>query len=412
MKVAQVKWTILVLFLISIPAFALNSDDFQLDVNFKIPKNRENLSTIYVSKGSKLELNEQFLIDAMESNLFDAATYEELTGKLHKVMERKYVSDELEVLEDLKRDGVFFMVIGGEKNNKIAKYLIEQGYVNDSGKNAVFNQLKGAIPNSTGFVIIDYDSPMKLERKAVETSPLAKYIDEAYIPAASTGIGILLFALTQIIKTVVEFKALHFGRRRERLYTNQFKILGIRVVEVASVVGASTVLGLGVTWTLLGRDIQLPILLRNIGICLFAALSHEVSHRVVGRMFKIHIEYHFWPAGSFITLLTGFLGNSFGIQGFLMEEIKGEVAAWKKGLTKLAAPVFSTCIMIFFAYLNYRNPSELFQTIYTTASLWAIAEILPFEHLDGHEINQWSKLAWKISFLFVGGSYVFITFIL
>jgi len=402
---------VLVLFLLVPCVSGFGAEDFTVNLSFEIPAERANLSTIYVSEGSSLDLVEELVSRSVGMGVFQLEYRSPLGGGTYKSLDKVFVSDELSLLDDVKRNGTLLVVVGGAGNNRIAGYLIEKGYVESTQEGSLFNTLAGAIPNSTQFVILDHESVMGVERKAVENSPLKGIIDDAYIPVAATGVGILLSALSNLLKTVFEFKMLDFGRKGRKLYKNRYKGVKVRLVEAAAILGASTALGIGVTWTF-HASLEGGILARNIGICLLAALSHEVSHRLVGRMFGIHIEYHFWSTGSFITVLTGYLGNSFGIQGFLMEEMGDDVEDWKKGLTKLAAPLFSTAVMVVFAYLNYLGPDELYQTIYSIAGLWAMAEILPFKPLDGYDVRKWSKFVWSVSFTAIAVLFCAITFVL
>lgn len=397
----------ILLLLFAAPADALSLDDFSLNLSFRIPKSKNNISDIYVSKGHRMNAVEGLLYDALLSDQFMGLAYDVTTGRKRKDMDKVYVGDDPNLIPEAENKSLFIIVVGSENRNRITRIFTEKGYINYSEVQNIFRISHGQIPNSTRFAIIEHQSRLNPQRKAVETSPLLKYMDAAYVPIAATGIGVLLTALFQVIKTAAEFKALDYGRAKRRLYKNHYKILGVSPVEMAAVLGACMALGTGITWTVQGTSIDLYTWLRNIVICLGAALSHEVSHRIMGKFFGIHIEYHFWGTGSFITLLTGYLGNTFGIQGFLMSDFKGEVAQWKKGLTALAAPAFSTFLMAFFAYKHYQTPNELYQTIYMTASLWAMAEMLPFKPLDGAEVREWNSLIWKISFTII--SLIFIT---
>lgn len=154
------------------------------------------------------------------------------------------------------------------------------------------------------------------------------------------------------------------------------------------------------------------MLVLNMAVSLFAALSHELVHRVVGRIFGIRMKYHFWWTGSFVTLVSGYFGNAFGIQGFLTEHVEGEVSKWKYGLTKLAAPLFSTIIAVFAVFMNVAFRIQLFQTVYIISSMWAMAEILPLGGLDGYDIKKWNWIVWLFSFVVISAVFGLINFII
>jgi hypothetical protein len=183
------------------------------------------------------------------------------------------------------------------------------------------------------------------------------------------------------------------------------------MTEIAAIIGASVVLGISISWQYFGGDFLNWIVINSL-ICLFAAIMHELTHRIFAIIFKMKIEYQFWPAGSVLTLVSSYLGNAFSVQGFLLEDIDPGVPKWKVGLMKLSAPLVSTFIMIIFAILNYESPSLIYQTIYTTSALWAMAEILPFGGLDGKDIKDWSHTVWFLAFVFISGSYAVVTFLL
>jgi hypothetical protein len=79
---------------------------------------------------------------------------------------------------------------------------------------------------------------------------------------------------------------------------------------------------------------------------------------------------------------------------------------------KLAAPVVSAIVMVTFAVINLNTPSPIYQAIYTTSALWAMAEMLPFSSLDGKDIKEWNSGIWAITFLLIGAAYFFVTFII
>ena len=409
-QASKISRLILLLLLSTPVTWGQDIPGLEFNINFTIPQERANLSKLYVVEGEGIQATEKLLFDSMKSQGLESHLFYMDTGTKHKTLRKVFVEDDVSV-EEILGEAVYVIMIGDAGENRLAGKLSEIGETDSRDKNRIYNITRGAVPNSTGFMIIQHDSMRVLERKSALSSPLAKYIDAAYVPIAATGLGVLLTILFNVLKTALEFKALDVGRRKRRLYREDRKILGINPLEVLALIGASCSLGLGVTYTFAGPDFTRDFLLMNIGVCMFAALSHEVAHRVIGKQFGIKIEYHFWAGGSFITLLTGYLGNTFGIQGFLMEEVVGEVAQWKQALAKLAGPLFSTFLMISIAYIHYLNPRELTQVMYTTSSLWAMAEILPFKPLDGYEVKQYNSILWKIMFIFITASFSVVNFL-
>jgi hypothetical protein len=185
------------------------------------------------------------------------------------------------------------------------------------------------------------------------------------------------------------------------------------VREALSVIASAFVLGIAITWTYAGPTWDfLWLLILNVIVCLLAGFSHEATHWIMGRLMGVETEYRFWPSGSIATLFTAFLGNPFGLQGFLMDEPKEGTPKWKVGLMKLASPLVSTAIMVAFAAVNFFVPNVAFQMVYSIAGVVAMAEMLPFKPMDGYDIRRWSIIVWLLSFLGISAAYVSVNFLL
>jgi len=307
------------------------------------------------------------------------------------------------------------LLIGGPSQNRISDELQNSGLINETMEFP--NGIVGAF-GSTGngaiiAVIADKRGFSNLGRKAAESSPLALIMPIAFVPIAASFIGAILLPIFNIIRAAFEFAALDLGRKEKKIGESRFILFGYNIFEIGTFIGASVVLGAALTFTFTGFSAKFfGLLPMNSFICFFAGLAHELVHLVFSRIFRIKIEYHFWPWGSFTTIVTAFLGNSFGIQGFLLEEIPEEVAKWKVLLMKTSAPLFSAAIMIVFAFLNFMSPSVFFQMVFSISSLWAMAEILPIKPLDGYDIKNLNFLAWLACFLFISVSFVFVNFFL
>ncbi|MFH0859581.1 MAG: hypothetical protein V1921_00100 [Candidatus Altiarchaeota archaeon] len=377
----------------------------QLEVPFDTISDISLSLNATVVEGSLLDAVDYTILSSLKNQSLQANITTEYNISFEGVS-TTYVSDETPLAEVLKAD--LIILVGGPAHNKIAGELDEQGIFKNKTRalSGILEIGTGQAEDGTTLMYIGhYIPPNRLEREAVRYSPLRGYIPEPYIPVAASAIGGILLALTGVLKTVLEFKALSFGRRDRKLHSK-------KIYEIASIVGASLVLGLSVTWTFIGpgKDF-IPMLALNSGVALFAALSHEISHRILGKLMGVHIEYHFWTLGSAVTLFTGYLGNAFGVQGFLLEKADESISRWKYALVKLAAPILSIAIAIAFAWLNTKDPKVVYQMVYSTSSLWAMAEILPFEHLDGKDIRNWSRLVWIPVFILITAAYLAINFI-
>ncbi len=308
------------------------------------------------------------------------------------------------------------MLVGGPQQNNITLAMKSRGWLNET--NAV----------EAGYVIEDGKAPdgsmvlsisdgrgyqPDLQRASVQYSPLSSVMPHEYVPLAATLISIGLLALVNLAWNVLAFKAADIGRKGKKVGEGAWMVAGVNIKEGAAILGASLVLGISMSWQFFGpgKDFLGWVLL-DTAVCLLAALTHELAHLALARLFGIKVEYRFWPAGSFLTLISSLLGNAFSVQGFLLEEIPQGIERWKVGLMKLSAPLLSTLIMIAFALLYLSAPDPLYKIVYSISGVWAMAEILPFGSLDGKDIKSWNADIWALAFLFVGGSYFIVTFLL
>ena len=310
---------------------------------------------------------------------------------------------------------VLVVLVGGPEQNNITRWVTANGYLNESQDLYGELTVQDGKGNGVVYVVIsDKEGYVPtLQRQNVLSSPLSAIIPPQYVPVAATVITLILLALVNLTKTVMGFKASDIGRKGKKIGENAIRIMGVNLVEVAAILGASFVLGLSISWQYFANSTELGYwLVVNTLICLVAGTLHEIVHRIFAHIFKIKIEYRFWPEGSILTLVSSYLGNAFSVQAFLLEEIPENVEKWKVGLMKLAGPVVSAVIMVVFAVMNHFTPSPIYQIIYSTSALWAMAEMLPFSGLDGKDIREWSNLVWTIFFVIIGIAYIVVTFLL
>ena len=306
------------------------------------------------------------------------------------------------------------MLVGGPHQNNITSVMKERGWMNETNSvEAGYVIEDGRAPDGS-LVLSISDSrgyTQDVQRQSVQYSPLASVIPHEYVPLAATAISMLLLVLFNLAWNVLAFKAADIGRKGKKVGEGAIMVGGLNATEAGALVAASVILGFSMSWQYFGKDF-LPWLGINAVVCLFAALTHEITHMAIARAFKIKVEYRFWPFGSFLTLLSSYLGNAFSVQGFLLEEIPQGVEKWKVGLMKLSAPIISALIMIAFAWLYLSSPNPLYKIIYSISGVWAMAEILPFGSLDGKDIKDWNRDVWYLSFFLIGGSYFIVTFLI
>lgn len=397
------------------------TEDFTLELDLPSVNISEDFEVdMYVVYGSDMDFFERLVFDSLNSGELSIHSQVKVVRENETIIEEIKINkillqDNKTSLEELKAGTSMVVLVGGRTHNTITEEVYASDLIRDESTKYAGQLIvgKGELDNDSGLMVFSHKTVEgKLEREAVNYSPLKGIVEDEYIPVAATGIGMLLMSLFAVTKTVAEFLALDIGRKRKKFGHVGPKIAGIHLREVAAILGAASVLGFAVTWTFIGPKAGFfNFLALNSAICLFAALSHELSHRLIGRLFGIQIEYRFWYMGSFITIVTAFFGNSFGIQGFLMEKVEGDISKWKYAATKLAAPMVSTTITVVFAFLFMGNPTIIYQMIYTTASIWAMAEIMPVRGLDGYDIRSWNRIVWFIFFITISVVYFTVNFL-
>ena len=401
------------------------ADDFSIPFQVSLESVPDSFTVdMYVVYGENIDSFERMMIDSFTAN---PPSLKSVTATVNGrnitkdvKINVKQVSEKDTSLEKLQKDARLLILVGGPAHNNITREVYESGCVtNESSRFA--GQLivgSGKLASGTSVMVLRHNvrnepAPGEsLKREAVKYSPLRPYIADEYIPIVATGIGMFLMSIANLAKAMFESLSGEIGKKGFSYGHKGRRIYGVSVRETFALIGAAFVLGFAVTWTFAGPTQKFfDLFLLNSAICVVAGLSHDLVHRVLGRLLKIRVEYRFWYAGSAITILTAFLGNSFGMQGFLLEKPDEEISKWKYGIMKLAAPIFSIAIAGIFASLYLNKPSIFYQMIYTTASILAMAEIMPVKGLDGYDIREWNRWIYTASFLAISVIFFAINFV-
>jgi hypothetical protein len=257
--------------------------------------------------------------------------------------------------------------------------------------------------------------PKKVERKSVQYSPLAWYLPAYWVPIVASAIGVVLMSLVHQMmglgQSYVESIISDKKKAKMTLKEGGWRIFGVKLREGGSVLAAAFILGAAISYTYAGPSSDFFWLLGlNMVVCLLASISHEGVHRLAGMALKIRSEYTIWLSGSALTLVTAFLGNAFGLQGFLLEQVEPGTPKWKLAMMKVSAPLFSIAVAVCFAAGNLLYPNVIFQMVYSISGMFAMAEILPFKPMDGYDVRKWNFLVWLVAFIAVAVPYTLMSF--
>lgn len=394
-------------------ALPLDSMRFPVTFNFELPPGINTSEQIdrYMEEhtliviGDRIDLSERMMVEGTKAQ----------TPFLSSIEDANDSDATLSLM-----DGHFYkliVLVGGPEHNRLTKIAKDRGYL-DANKTEYLGFIieSGSDGNGTQVVSISSRSGMSGGDgvpQSAQYSPLKAFIPIEYVPVAATGISLILLVLINIGRTVIEFKALDFGRGGKKVNQGAVYVLHgrLNLREAAAVIGASIVLGISISWQYAGLDFWKWLVINSV-ICLIGAIMHELTHRIFAHVFNIKVEYRFWTLGSALTLISSYLGNAFSVQGFILEEIPENVEKWKVGLMKLSAPVVSALVMVAFALINLYSPSQIFRVIYSTSGLWAVTEMLPFSSLDGKDIKDWNKGVWLVFLILISLSYLVIMFLL
>lgn len=308
------------------------------------------------------------------------------------------------------------VLIGGPSQNRLTGEFLEKGLVGNEPAEFSSQMLAFGGNTSDGAAVVifsDRRGVANLARKAAAYSPLSRFLPLEWVPLAASLLGAVFVIAISLAKACLESFIIARGKKGRRVSKNAMKVFRVKVCEVASVFAAALVLGLALSWTYAGPTMGfLPLLILNLSLCLTAGLSHEATHWLMGRLLKVETEYRFWLSGSIATVASALLGNSFGLQGFLVDEIGEDVPRWKVGLMKLAPPLLSAAVMTIAGVLNYLNPHVVFQMAYSIAGINATADIMPFKPMDGYDVRRWSIPVWLGAFIVITVSFLAVNFVL
>jgi hypothetical protein len=121
--------------------------------------------------------------------------------------------------------------------------------------------------------------------------------------------------------------------------------------------------------------------------------------------FNMHREYKIWWWGAFVTVFTGFLGNTFSLAGYVVsdkENLKNQ------GMINLIVSGIFASFSLFFIFLFYSTSAIFFEMSMVLMLTITTIDLLPFEPFSGKAIYAWNKKNWMYVFIPVALLYFFI----
>jgi hypothetical protein len=138
--------------------------------------------------------------------------------------------------------------------------------------------------------------------------------------------------------------------------------------------------------------------------CFVYAIT-TLTRLFMDKHFNMHREYKVWWWGAFITILTGFLGNTFSLAGYIVSDKENSK---HQGMINLLVSGIFASFSLFFVYLHYATSALFFRMCMVLMLSITTIDLLPFEPFSGKAIYNWNKRNWLFVFIPVALMYFFL----
>jgi len=310
------------------------------------------------------------------------------------------------------------ILIGGPAQNTIASKMFDKKITPTDTIDIVAGKVIMIQDDKNKFVVFSDKNGMGLPRTARANSPLAKIMPIEFVPIAAVASGIFLIWLwallskigikvaTGTVKGIGSNKILDRIKKKKELKEEfhgfMFKGVRFKTREWISVIIAAIVFSFSVSYMYLKKDINLLIFFgANI---LFNVLFQSVKNIVrliADRHRQTHSEYILWYWGAFVTLITGWFGQTFSIAGFTISNEQPDSNA-QKTTGKITYFTYLGLIAIFlilFFLWVFVTDSTLVQMIMIMVITALFIDMMPFTPFSGQKMLKWNKFWYWITFL-------------
>jgi len=324
--------------------------------------------------------------------------------KYPKVAELPVFSDSASEEELL---GKTVILIGGPTQNKITANVLAGG-----GEVRHENLSLGILSfvtnlNGSRFLVFSDKAGYGNVQKNSEHSPLARYVPVQYVPALATAIALsllwlwhfLLKLLRRILRLFVSSKLMRFARKREfKKKYKGFKLAGLRFKyrEWISIILSALVFALAVSYSYVSTHTAVfAFVLSNLLVNIVIYAIRHLTRLVMDRVHKLHTEFVFWFWGGLVTMISGWLGNTFAMAGYMVSDRETK----KEAQIQYVINFLSFLASLVFLVWNLVAPSIILQMSMVLAMSIAVIQMLPMNPFSGRIIYRWSRWRWWISFL-------------
>ena len=250
------------------------------------------------------------------------------------------------------------------------------------------------------------EAPSNLRQTAAQWSPLAKVVPTSLVPAAAAATGLSLLALwnllsglgLKVLRLMVSDRVV--GRFQQREIKPEFRgvqLGGLRfkLREWIAILTAATAFAASFSFLYLQPETPLVgFFLLTISINMLVYSARHLTRIYLDKRFGMSSEYKMWLWGAFMTVLTGWLGNTFALAGYIVG-----VERERAGQVNYTCNLVSFTVFAAFGALNWLRPSVPFQMVMLLAISITFLQMLPFGPFDGKSIYHWKRRLWWASFV-------------
>jgi hypothetical protein len=337
-----------------------------------------------------------------------------LKKKYPNVKDMKYVS-----VLDYVEDSSPIVLIGGPNQNSLSKkYLDDSSYSKEEDSLTVGKIIYLTLNEKKIMVFSDYQGFNNIPRTSHKNSPLNNLVPEKLVPITASAMSISLLWLWQLFgKTITKFLKTFFIRKVLKKAKKNKKVknehdhlifdIKIKYREWFSIIGAAVIFSLAISYTYMSNKINtLNLILVTMFANLLIYFVRNIIRLYIDKKHENHTEYNFWIFGSLLTIVSGYLGNTFSLAGFVLTDKKDNA-----GKTNYIINLVTFLFGIIFLTLNIFVATKFVQM--TSFSLISISflNMIPIEPMGGQNVFKWNKLKWTVLFVPILIVYVFVNLV-
>ena len=343
---------------------------------------------------------------------------------LDQLQKTHFKAKDAAIYEDLNEINItdkVIILIGGSNRNSLSREILNNDH-EIKIRNLNIGLIRYIITDDGQKYIIfsDAKSESTIPNTSTKNSPLKGIIPDQYIPATAVAIGATLLWLWHILaglilkigRLFISEKIMNkFKKKNVKEKGKSFKLFGIKIKyrEFFSILGASIVFAIIITYTYFTKELFVALLISNIILNAVIYGSRNLARLLMDKKYGNHTEYTFWTWGAIVTILTGWLGYTLSMAGYISKHKNHKNE--NQGFTSFIINLVTFIVSIIFFVINLFYPNIVFQMAAILSITIAFIQTMPFKPFSGVNIFKWRKIAWFLLFISMLPIYVLINLI-